>query len=988
MWSVGRNYGLGSSPSPPECGPRREIMVLGQALMAGSVVQGAKPCPWVKPRLARVWSEERNYGLWSNAGGGKYGPGRETAGLGQAPPHPSVVRGEKLWSLVKRWWREVWFREQNRAPGSSPSECGPRREIMVLGQALVAGSMVQGAKLRVWVKHWWREVWSRERNCGPGSSPSPPECGLGSKTVPPGHPQPRPSVVQGAKLRPWVTPVPAEVWSREPNCGPGQARPRQSMVQGAKLRPWVTPCPAEVWFREQNRAPGSSPPECGPGSQTAARVKPDPAEAWSGEQNRAPGSTPAPPKHGLGSKTVPPGHPRPRPSMVLAPEIQKGVKNKHMKDGFIKVAVTAPDSKVADCAYNIEKMIEKAEELAGKGVHIAVFPELGISAYTCSDLFLQEPLLTGAEKALEKFVKETEKLDLLSVVSLPLRHQARLYNVAAVVKGGKVLGLVPKSHIPMYSEFYEGRHFASGDVAQAQGKCAEEKMGTHRLAFQKEEIVFGIRQLFCCEQMPELCLAVEICEDLWMPVPPSSYHAMAGATIIANASASDELTGKAAYRIDLVKNQSARTVSAYLYADAAMGESTTDLVYGGHHLIAENGTLLAENKAFAGEDAITEIDCKKLAAERRRMGTFPLYPVPENEGYVRHFFAFETMEETKLTRKFEKTPFVPVDRGDREERCNEILNIQAAGLAKRLRHTGCKSAVIGLSGGLDSTLALLVTIRAFDQLNLDRKGIVSVTMPCFGTTNRTYDNAVKLAQELGTTLKEISIEKAVLQHFKDIGHDPEVQDVTYENGQARERTQILMNIANQAGGLVIGTGDMSELALGWATYNGDHMSMYGVNCSVPKTLVRFLVQYFADNSGEGTLKDVLYDILDTPVSPELLPPKEGEIAQKTEDIVGPYELHDFFLYHMLRFGYMPSKIYRIAKITFEGEYEAQTIYRWLSTFVHRFFRQQFKRSCLPDGPKVGSVAVSPRGDLRMPSDASDALWKEDLAAIRKKEGWD
>ena len=849
----------------------------------GNVVQGEKLWSWVKRWRREVWSREPNCGFGSSAGGGKCGPGREIAGLGQALVAGSVVQGEKLLSWVKPWWREMWSREPNRAPGSTPAppECGPRREIMVLGQALVAGSVVQGEKPRPRVNPSPAVAWSRERNCGPGSSQAPSKYGPGSKTVPPGHPLPRRSVVQGAKR-----------------------------------------CP------------------------------------------------------------------RPCPSMVLAPEIQKGVKNKHMKDGFIKVAVTAPDSKVADCAYNIEKMIEKAEELAGKGVRIAVFPELGISAYTCSDLFLQEPLLTGAEKALEKFVKETEKLDLLSVVSLPLRHQARLYNVAAVVKGGKVLGLVPKSHIPMYSEFYEGRHFASGDVAQAQGKYAEEKMGTHRLTFQKEEIVFGIRQLFCCEQMPELCLAVEICEDLWMPVPPSSYHAMAGATIIANASASDELTGKAAYRRDLVKNQSARTVSAYLYADAAMGESTTDLVYGGHHLIAENGTLLAENKAFAGEDAITEIDCKKLAAERRRMGTFPLYPVPENEGYVRHFFAFETMEETKLTRKFEKTPFVPVDRGDREERCNEILNIQAAGLAKRLRHTGCKSAVIGLSGGLDSTLALLVTIRAFDQLNLDRKGIVSVTMPCFGTTNRTYDNAVKLAQELGTTLKEISIEKAVLQHFKDIGHDPEVQDVTYENGQARERTQILMNIANQAGGLVIGTGDMSELALGWATYNGDHMSMYGVNCSVPKTLVRFLVQYFADNSGEGTLKDVLYDILDTPVSPELLPPKEGEIAQKTEDIVGPYELHDFFLYHMLRFGYMPSKIYRIAKITFEGEYEAQTIYRWLSTFVHRFFRQQFKRSCLPDGPKVGSVAVSPRGDLRMPSDASDALWKEDLAAIRKKEGWD
>ena len=891
-----------------------------------------------------MWSEERK------------------RGSGQALVAGSVVQGAKLRPRVKRWWREVWSVGRNYGLGSNlgGGKCGPGSQTAALGQARPHPSVVRGEKLWSWVKPWWREMWSREQNRALGQT------------------LPRLSVVQGEKLWSWVKPASPECGPGRETAAPGQARPRPSVVQGAKPCPQVKLCPAAVWSRERNRGPGSNPapPQYGPWSKTAAPGQARPRRSViQGEKPR--------PR----VKPVAPGHPRPR-HPVLAPEIQKGVKNKHMKDGFIKVAVTAPDSKVADCAYNIEKMIEKAEELAGKGVRIVVFPELGISAYTCSDLFLQEPLLTGAEKALEKFVKETKELDLLSVVSLPLRHQARLYNVAAVVKGGKVLGLVPKSHIPMYSEFYEGRHFASGDIAQAQGKCAEEKMGTHRLAFQKEEIVFGIRQLFCCEQMPELCLAVEICEDLWMPVPPSSYHAMAGATIIANASASDELTGKAAYRRDLVKNQSARTVSAYLYADAAMGESTTDLVYGGHHLIAENGTLLAENKAFAGEDAITEIDCKKLAAERRRMGTFPLYPVPENEGYVRHFFAFDTMEETKLTREFEKTPFVPVDRGDREERCNEILNIQAAGLAKRLRHTGCKSAVIGLSGGLDSTLALLVTIRAFDQLNLDRKGIVSVTMPCFGTTNRTYDNAVKLAQELGTTLKEISIEKAVLQHFKDIGHDPEVQDVTYENGQARERTQILMNIANQAGGLVIGTGDMSELALGWATYNGDHMSMYGVNCSVPKTLVRFLVQYFADNSGEGTLKDVLYDILDTPVSPELLPPKEGEIAQKTEDIVGPYELHDFFLYHMLRFGYMPSKIYRLAKITFEGEYEAQTIYRWLSTFIHRFFRQQFKRSCLPDGPKVGSVAVSPRGDLRMPSDASDALWKEDLAAIRKKEGWD
>lgn len=664
-----------------------------------------------------------------------------------------------------------------------------------------------------------------------------------------------------------------------------------------------------------------------------------------------------------------------------------------MLDGFIKVGACSPDLKVADCEYNCGKMIEKAREMSDRGVKILAFPELSLTGYTCSDLFLQDTLLRGALEALEQFARETAALDTILVVGLPMIHQGRLFNVAAVVFHGEVLGLVPKSHIPTYSEFYEGRHFAGGEASYQAGCVSEEKGAVHRLPFGEKEIVFGAKQLFSCVQIPELTIAVEICEDLWVPVPPSSYHAMAGASVIVNPSASDEITGKAGYRRDLVKGQSARTVTAYLYADAASGESTTDLVYAGHNLIAENGVILEENKSFDKQDIITEIDVKKLAAERRRITTFPIYSSPEKMGYVIQRFSFEKVEQTELTRKFERTPFVPNTRTHREERCNEILNIQAAGLAKRLRHTGCRSAVIGLSGGLDSTLALLVTIRAFDQLSLDRKGIICVTMPCFGTTNRTYDNAVNLAKEFGTQLREISIEKAVRQHFADIDHDIEVHDITYENGQARERTQILMNIANQAGGLVIGTGDMSELALGWATYNGDHMSMYGVNCSVPKTLVRYLVQYYADTcdsmcrdargSADGdTLKKVLYDILDTPVSPELLPPKDGVISQKTEDIVGPYELHDFYLYYVLRFGFMPSKIYWMAVYTFDGIYDAQTIYQWLYTFYHRFFRQQFKRSCIPDGPKVGSVAVSPRGDLRMPSDASDALWKADLERVK------
>lgn len=650
-----------------------------------------------------------------------------------------------------------------------------------------------------------------------------------------------------------------------------------------------------------------------------------------------------------------------------------------MQDGFIKAGVCSPELQVADTAYNVKKMVEKAEQMSGQGAKLVVFPELSLSGYTCGDLFLQDALLAGVLDALQLFTEETARLDTLFFTGLPMLHQGRLFNVVAAVFHGRVLGLVPKSHIPMYSEFYEGRHFAP----------APEGNTRHKLPFQEEEVCFGTRQLFVCAHMPGLSVAVEICEDLWVPVPPSSYHAMAGATVIVNASASDEVTGKAAYRRELVKGQSARTVAAYLYADAGRGESTTDLVYAAHNMIVENGTVLAESRPFEQEDKITELDVGKLASERRRMTSFLVYEAPEQYGYAQHVFSFSDVVRTELSRSFEKTPFVPAAKNHREERCNEILNIQAAGLVKRLRHTGCTCAVIGLSGGLDSTLALLVTVRAFDQLGLERSGIICVTMPCFGTTDRTYENAVNLAGILGTGLREIPVEQAVRQHFQDIGHDINVHDITYENGQARERTQILMDIANKEGGLVIGTGDMSELALGWATYNGDHMSMYGVNCSVPKTLVRYLVQYYADTFDEDchdadsdALRRVLQDVLDTPVSPELLPPKDGKIAQKTEDIVGPYELHDFFLYYVLRFGFMPSKVFRMAVYAFEDVYDAGTIYKWLETFYHRFFRQQFKRSCIPDGPKVGSVALSPRGDLRMPSDASDALWKADLQKIR------
>ena len=549
---------------------------------------------------------------------------------------------------------------------------------------------------------------------------------------------------------------------------------------------------------------------------------------------------------------------------------------------------------------------------------------------------------------------------MLVVVGCPIVIKQKLYNCAVVISDGSILGIVPKTHLPNYSEFYELRHFTSGEGLEEDLWFGEE-FGYVNVA---------VNQLFKCKEIPELVVACEICEDLWVPLPPSTYHAMAGATVICNPSASVETTTKESYRRSLVSNQSARLLAAYIYADAGEGESTQDVVYSGHHLICENGSVLAEAKRFTNEIIYADIDVQKLAAERRKMTSFP---GGQTDDYFEQEFSLE-VKENKITRTFPKAPFVPDNQDERDKRCDEILSLQSMGLKKRLEHTNCKHAVVGISGGLDSTLAVLVTARAFDLLDIPRENLICVTMPCFGTTDRTYQNAVSLIKELGATLKEVRIEKAVRQHFADIGHDENNHDVTYENSQARERTQILMDMANQYNGMVIGTGDMSELALGWATYNGDHMSMYAVNCSVPKTLVRYLVLYYAETTDNKKLSEVLMDVLDTPVSPELLPPVDGVISQKTEDLVGPYELHDFFLYYMLRFGFPKAKLYRMAKLTFDGVYDDETIKKWLDKFYWRFFSQQFKRSCLPDGPKVGSVAVSPRGDLRMPSDASPTAW--------------
>ena len=629
-----------------------------------------------------------------------------------------------------------------------------------------------------------------------------------------------------------------------------------------------------------------------------------------------------------------------------------------MKHGFIKVAALTPKIKVADPVYNAQVICEKLEEAYEKGAKIIVFPEMCLTGYTCGDLFLQEILLEEAKKQLLRIADATEGSDAVVVVGLPIDRDGRLYNVAAVLQDGSILGMVPKANIPSYAEFYEGRHFTEGN----------REVTSYYL--EGEEIPFGVNLLFECMNLKNLVIGCEICEDLWVANPPSTDHALMGATVIVNPSASNENVGKDEYRELLVKSASARLLCGYVYASAGEGESTQDMVFGGHNLIGENGTILAQAKCFKGESIYADLDVNRICSERRRMGTFGK---EKDLNYVSVPFKLE-LEETSLERPFNCMPFVPSDETLRSRRCEEILAIQSYGLKKRYEHTGCKTAVVGISGGLDSTLALLVTVRTFDMLGLDRGNIVSVTMPCFGTTDRTYDNACKLAGTLGTTLKEVDIKQAVLRHFEDIGQDVDCHDVTYENSQARERTQVLMDIANRLGGLVIGTGDMSELALGWATYNGDHMSMYGVNAGVPKTLVRHLVRYYADTCGNTDLKEVLLDVLDTPVSPELLPPVDGVIAQKTEDLVGPYELHDFFLYYMLRCSFPPEKVYRVAKIAFKGQYDDAVILKWLKIFYRRFFQQQFKRSCLPDGPKVGSVAVSPRGDLRMPSDASARLW--------------
>ena len=642
-----------------------------------------------------------------------------------------------------------------------------------------------------------------------------------------------------------------------------------------------------------------------------------------------------------------------------------------MKDGFICVAAGTPKVRVADCRYNAEQIFTMMREAEKQGVKILALPELCLTGYTCGDLFLQDTLLNGAAEGLRTILEATRHLEVLTALGMPVRAGGKLFNCAVVIQKGAVLGVVPKTYLPNYGEFYETRWFQSG------ADCGDDLQPFDDvLAFRSYG---GIGQcLIDCPTVPGLKVGVEICEDLWASDPPSRRLAEAGATVILNLSASNEVVGKAAYRRQLVVGQSGRLCCGYVYADAGEGESTTDVVFTGHNMIAENGALLAEHRFTAGL-TFADIDVERLAYERRRLTPFPAVNAA---GLYRNEAEF-TPCATKLRRYVSPTPFIPDNAADRASRCEEILTIAALGLKKRLKHTGARSAVIGLSGGLDSTLALLIAALAMGMLHRDPSDIIAVTMPCFGTTERTKNNAVLLAEHMGTTLRTIPIGDTVRSHFRDIGHDPEDQDVTYENAQARERTQVLMDVANQTGGLVIGTGDLSELALGWATYNGDHMSMYGVNASIPKTLVRHLVDYVArDNrKKDPELAQVLEDILDTPVSPELLPAVQGEISQRTEDLVGPYELHDFFLYYAVRWGFGPRKILRLAELALGRQYSREVILKWLKNFYYRFFAQQFKRSCLPDGPKVGSVSLSPRGDWRMPSDAVARLWLEELEGI-------
>ncbi len=656
-----------------------------------------------------------------------------------------------------------------------------------------------------------------------------------------------------------------------------------------------------------------------------------------------------------------------------------------MKDGFVKVAACTPEIQVADVDFNVSKITEQIKQCAEMGVKIAVFPELCVTGYTCQDLFFQDALLDKAMQGVVEIAKCTEGKNMLAAVGCPVKAKGKLYNCAAVMAGGDVLLFVPKTHLPNYNEFYEARHFTpytrSFETIHLAGLFNDGK-------YHEVEMGQGLVRL---GNYPELVVGFEICEDLWVADPVSNYLAGAGANIICNLSASDEVIGKDIYRRQLVSNQSARLVSGYIYCSAGDGESTQDMVFSGHNLIAENGAILAESKLFENGITVSEIDIKKLAFERRKISTYsenkPYYEDDEQNGKANIptycFYVDIGVEETKLTRRISKTPFIPSDKAERNERCHLILQMQSHGLMKRIAHTHSKTVVIGISGGLDSTLALLVCVMAMDLLKRPHTDIVAVTMPCFGTTKRTRSNAEILCEALGVTFREVDITKSVLQHFEDIGHDVGDHSVVFENGQARERTKVLMNIANQVNGMVVGTGDLSELALGWATYNGDHMSMYGVNASIPKTLVRHIVQYYGDTCTSDKLRDVLYDILDTPVSPELLPTDESgtEMTQKTEDLVGPYELHDFFLYYGIRWGFEPRKVYRLARYAFGGDYDKETVLKWMKTFYRRFFSQQFKRSCLPDGAKIGSVTLSPRGDWRMPSDAVAKLWLEQLEGL-------
>lgn len=638
-----------------------------------------------------------------------------------------------------------------------------------------------------------------------------------------------------------------------------------------------------------------------------------------------------------------------------------------MDSGFVKVAAAVPRLKVADCFFNIEQIESLIRKAASEEVQFICFPELSVTGYTCMDLFSQQTLLNKAEEALKELVARTADLSLLSIVGMPLRIENRLVNTAVLFQQGTILGVVPKTYIPNYKEFQEQRWFAPGSEIRGSqisidGKCYP----------------FGTDLLFTNGQ---ISAGIEICEDLWVPIPPSSELCPAGANLIFNLSASNELIGKHHYRQSLVKQQSARCITGYVYSSAGFGESSTDLVFSGNALIAENGSILKSAQRFSLEEQliISEIDIVNLQSDR--LVNISFMKGAQWSGKTFRHIPIELKPlscPVQLTRFVDPYPFIPLGE-TLQERCEEILNIQVHGLAKRYEHTKSRAAVIGISGGLDSTLALLVTVMTFDLLHIPRKQIVGITMPGFGTTDRTYTNATGLIKALGVSLKEISIKAAALQHFSDIGHDPQIHDVTYENTQARERTQILMDVANQENGLVIGTGDLSELALGWATYNGDHMSMYGVNSSIPKTLVKHLVEWVARNKMDETSRVILLDIIDTPISPELIPADSaGNITQKTEDLVGPYELHDFFIYHTLRFGASPARVYLLAQAAFKDKYDNATLIKWLRTFYRRFFAQQFKRSCLPDGPKVGSISFSPRGDWRMPSDASAALWLKEI----------